>query len=755
MEQILLRYYGLTNSSHQSMVGYISLNFRIKSDQGQYVLKIYDYSEWEHAEILAETALIEQISHLNEKNISRPVHNNLGESITVISTENGKKIYRLLSYVEGIFLAEAEHTPSLYRSLGKFMGQVDLSLLNFRSTGIESRKLAWDLQNIHLVRPLIDQVKDPNRQKLVEHFFVQWDLNVYPKLSGLRQSIIHNDGNDWNVLVNNGQITGIIDFGDSVYTALINELAITMAYALLGKETPLDWASHIIEGFHDAYPLEKKELDILYYLIAGRLITTVCKSAVEKTLQPDKEYITISEEPAWRLLAQWIQINPIAAKNSFYEAAGFSITPVQALEEVVAKRRNVISASLSLSYSQPIHMASAAFQYMFDQSGNTYLDAYNNIAHVGHQHPSVVAAIQNQAGTLNTNTRYLYDSLSEYGELLLSKFPSSLNKVFFVNSGSAASDLAVRLAQNFTARKAMAVMEHGYHGNTRVGIDISHYKYTSKGGKGRNTDIIEAPIPDGYRGKYKGVSNDVGESYANDLIQQLNQSGKEIAGFISEPIVGCGGQVPLAPGYLTEVYQYMRSQGGVCISDEVQTGFGRLGEYFWGYEMQQVVPDIVVLGKPMGNGHPIGAVVTTDAIADAFDNGMEFFSSFGGNPVSCEVGKAVLSVIEKEKLQENALHVGNYFKESLKSLQTEFPVIGDIRGNGLFLGLELIKDDNLRPNTELAQLIMNEFRNKHILISTDGPYDSVIKSKPPLCFSKENVDQVIHELFRILKREAR
>ena len=235
----------------------------------------------------------------------------------------------------------------------------------------------------------------------------------------------------------------------------------------------------------------------------------------------------------------------------------------------------------------------------------------------------------------------------------------------------------------------------------------------------------------------------------------MSEGHQEIAGFISEPIVGCGGQVPLAPGYLTEVYGYIRDKGGVCISDEVQTGFGRLGEFFWGYEMQQVVPDIVVLGKPMGNGHPIGAVVTTDAIADAFDNGMEFFSSFGGNPVSCEVGKAVLLVMEDERLQENAQLVGSYFKESLIALQTKYPVIGDIRGNGLFLGIELIKDQNLTPNTQLAQLIKNEFRRKHILISTGGPYDSVIKSKPPLCFSKNNVDQVINELSEILKREAR
>lgn len=746
MEQILLDHYKLKNCSLKSMAGYISENYKVTSDQGVFVLKVYEHSNIIHEDLLAENELISRLTHLNKSQVSQPVANINEEAVTI----HGNKIYRLLSFVEGTFLAEATHTPELFESVGSFMADIDLSLMDFRNAGIESRRLEWDLQHLNLVKPLADHIQDPIKRKLLKHFFIQWELNVYPKLSELRQSAIHNDGNDWNLLTKENEVTGIIDFGDSVYTALIYELAITIAYSLLDKEEPLKWATQIIRGYQKKLPLEKKELDLLYYLIAGRLITTVCESAQEKLSQPDSEYVTISEKPAWHLLGQWIKINPTLARNKFYEAAGFEKPEVDSIEHAISRRKKVTGSNLSLSYKKPIYMESAAFQYMFDRYGNTYLDAYNNIPHVGHQHPEVVATAQKQLGKLNTNTRYMYDSLHEYAELLLAKFPNPLTKVFFVNSGSAASDLAIRIAQNFTNKKSIAVMEHGYHGNTRIGIDISHYKYNGFGGRGKDNNIIEATLPDTYRGEFKGNSVETGSSYASEFIETLKHSNQEVAAFISEPVVGCGGQVPLAPGYLKQVYGYVRSQGGVCISDEVQTGFGRLGDYFWGYEMQDVIPDIVVLGKPIANGHPMGAVITTDAIADSFDNGMEFFSSFGGNPISCEIGKAVLQVIEDEKLQENAKVVGDYHMASLRELQKKFPVIGDVRGSGLFIGIEFIKDESLTPNTELAQHIKNFFREKQILISTDGPYDSVIKSKPPLCFSKENVDQVVETLRDVL-----
>ena len=746
MEALLLENYGLTGCAFKKLAGYISTNYRIKCDQGIFLLKVYPFSDDEKAQIEAEMAMIECLDHLDDQSVSTPIANRKGEKLTQLDG----KIYRLMSFVQGVFLSEATPSLEMYESLGRFVGKMDFKLQSFRNMAIESRKLDWDLNALPKIEGLMMHLSNVGDQNLVRHFYLQWQVNVQPQLENLRKAIIHNDANDWNVLCDDDQVSGIIDFGDACYTSLINELAICLAYALFNKEEPLTWAGKIIKGYHQELVLQKEELDLLYYLIAGRLITSLCFSSYDFKQQPDNEYIIISQKPALALLRKWLTINPLAARNSFYRACDFPIPKVADIDKVKAERFQVVSPILSISYKEPIHMSSAAFQYMYDAHGNTFLDAYNNIPHVGHQHPRVVEAGRQQMARLNTNTRYLYDQLAAYGSKLLAKFPAPLNKVYFVNSGSAASDLAVRLAQNYTGRQSMMVMEHGYHGNTRLGIDISHYKYTSRGGKGKAQQIIEAPLPDVYRGAYRG--EDAGAQYATQAKRLIEN--KPIAGFIAEPIVGCGGQVPLAPGYLQALYPAIRAQGGLCISDEVQTGFGRMGSHFWGFEMQGVVPDIVVLGKPMGNGHPMGAVVTTDAIAEAFDNGMEFFSSFGGNPVSCATGMAVLDVIEEEGLQQNALEAGRYYQEQLKALQNEFPQIGDVRGSGLFIGMELIKDEQLTPDTALAGLIKNEMRKRHILLSTDGPYDSVIKTKPPLCFNKSNVEEVVENLAQIMKRHT-
>ena len=752
MEELLLNHYNLSNVSLQKMEGYISTNYKVDARQGTFVLKVYPAEAKE--DVLAETEMIEHLTHLNASSLSKPIPNTKAELITLANINGEAKLLRLLTFVEGDFLAEVNQTPDLLYSLGQFMAEIDKSLVHFRNKGIEARKLDWDLQHINQCRALGTDISDPAERKLVDYFFLQWDQQVHPQLASLRKAIIHNDANDWNILVKENRVSGIIDFGDSVYTPLINELAITITYSVFGKEDPIASALPIIEGYTSILKLFEEEIDLLYYLIAGRLIMSVCKSAHEKKLKPESEYITISEKPAWDLLRKWVTINPLHAKNEFRKAAGLPLQEIPEIDEVLERRYTSLSPIMSVSYKKPIYMESAAFQFMFDRYGSSFLDAYNNIPHVGHQHPRVVESGQRQMAKLNTNTRYLYDPLQEYAEKLLSKFPSTLNKVYFVNSGSAASDLAVRLAQTYSQKQGMVVMEHGYHGNTRMGIDISPYKYQSKGGKGKAHHIIEAAIPDTYRGAYRNNNGEAGMAYANDLLEKIRSHEGGIAGFIAEPIIGCGGQVPLAKGYLQAVYPAIRAQGGVCISDEVQTGFGRMGNHFWGYEMQGVVPDIVILGKPMGNGHPMGAVVTTEAIAEAFNNGMEFFSSFGGNPVSCAIGSAVLDVIEEEQLQQNASMVGDYFMDQLRQLQNEFTTIGDVRGSGLFIGVEFIKDDQLTPNTELAQRIKNELRNRHILVSTDGPYDSVIKSKPPLCFTKSNVDQVIEEMRQVLSTNS-
>lgn len=748
MERFLNTNWNLSKPKMKRIDGYSNSNFKVENGGEKYILKVYPFEKTRTDWTEAENKILLWLSKKAPNRFPVPQKTLKGKTVA-IDAEN-KKVCRLLSWLEGEFLSDVPQTPELFQSFGEFLAEMDATLQNYHDYVIEARHFEWDLQHFtQVASEKMHCISNSSDRKLVNYFLLQHRENVLPELHKLRKSVIHGDANDRNVLVQKGMVSGIIDFGDMCFSQLINELAIGITYAIMAKENPVEWACHIISGYHKKLPLQKSEIELLYWLIAARLCMSVCHSASEKLRQPENEYITISEKPAWELLQKWVQVNPVIARNHFLKAAEFSVPTEKTENEIKSERLKSVSSIFSVSYKKPIYMERAAFQYMFDKYGNSYLDAYNNIPHVGHSHPRVVEAGQKQMARLNTNTRYLYDELNRYTAHLLKYFPKPLSKVFLVNSGSAATDLALRMARHFTGRKKIAVVEHGYHGNTQAGIEISHYKFSGKGGAGASENVVCLPIPDSFRGEFR--FENAGVSFAKQAIQQIQNEKEKPAAFIAEPIVGCGGQVPLAKGYLKEIYKEIRRQCGVCISDEVQTGFGRLGQFFWGFEMHGVIPDIVILGKPMGNGHPMGAVVTTNEIADAFNNGMEFFSSFGGNPVSCAIGDAVLNVLEEEQLQQNAKTVGDYYLLELTRLRQKYDCIGEVRGSGLFIGFEFVKDRfTLEPDTELARKIKNQLREKFILVSTDGPFDNIIKSKPPLCFSEENVDEVIFAIEKIL-----
>ncbi|MFK7833478.1 MAG: aminotransferase class III-fold pyridoxal phosphate-dependent enzyme [Winogradskyella sp.] len=729
--------------------GYDNVNYLLKTETDKFIFKTYKFSEDMLALIEAENSILNTLK--KDQSFPEPIAFKDGNFIKITDIDNTKTICRLLTFLDGDFLGDVNHTPNLVESIGAFTAQMNLQLLKINNYVLKARQWEWDLQYLQLNKKYIPDIEDSSNRNLVSYFFQQYELHVNPKLPELRKSIIHNDVNEWNILVKDNAISGLIDFGDLAHSYVINEVAIAITYACYDKDKPLEWAIHFLKGYHKILPLEKKELDILYYLIAGQLCTSLCNSAHAKKADPENSYASSSEKNELKMLHKWITINPIQAKNQFYKALSFKIETPKSTTDLITNRHNVSSPILSLSYHDPIYMVGSAFQYMYDAYGNTFLDAYNNIPHIGHSHPEITKNATKQIATLNTNTRYLFDEFSEYAETLLSKFPKSLDTVFFVNSGSAASDLAIRLAHAHTKHNTIMVMEHGYHGNTQASIDISHYKYNNKKGQGQKNHILKTAIPDTYRGKYTNNDGNAGKAYAKDAIAQIENTNLPISAFITEPIVGCGGQVPLAKGYLKEIYPAIRKQGGVCISDEVQTGFGRLGDYFWGFEAQNVTPDIVILGKPIANGHPMGAIVTTKAIAESFSKGVEFFSSFGGNPVSCKIALTVLNEIETSQLQQNAKEVGDYYQSLFKQLKEKYNCIGDVRGSGLFIGVEIVKENSIEANTELAHHIKNELRHRYILISTDGPYDSVIKTKPPLCFTKENALKVVNEIESILE----
>lgn len=422
-------------------------------------------------------------------------------------------------------------------------------------------------------------------------------------------------------------------------------------------------------------------------------------------------------------------------------------------ENIQARRKECIGGNLSVSYRTPLHIVRGHRQYLYDHCGRAFLDAVNNVPHVGYSHPRVNAAAIRQMRVLNTNTRYLHKTLVEYAERLAATMPDPLNICYFVNSGSEANDLALRLAFAHTGRRDLVVLEGAYHGHLSSLIDISPYKFDGPGGTGAPSHVHQAPVPDEYRGRFRGGS--AAEQYARELKVKIDSVPDGIAAFICESLLGCGGQIELPQGYLHEAYQHVRDAGGVCIADEVQVGFGRMGSDFWGFQTQQVTPDIVVLGKPMGNGHPLAGVVTTAEIAHSFDNGMEFFSTFGGNPVSCIVGMAVLDVIESENLQKNAELTGTLLKKALQDLKEAHPIIGDVRGRGLFLGVELVRDrETQEPADREATYIANRMRDHGILISTDGPLHNVLKIKPPMVFHPENAIRLAYTLNAILQEDG-
>lgn len=741
MISLLKTEFGLSQCTITKLDGYDNCNYLVASNSEKYVFKTYTYNKALLDVLKAENKALQFLKKPKCKTFPKPIPFLSGEFIKVLEIDGKQTIGRMLSFLEGTFLGDTKISKPLLQSLGTFLATLNLKLQTFENHVYRGRQWEWDIQYLNLNKKYLNAIPNAHDRNIVHYFFKQFEENVMPLLPELRKQIIHNDANEWNLLVQDQTISGIIDFGDLAHSHLINEVAVALTYACYDKENPLEWASIILSSYHKVLPLEAKEIKILYYLIAARLCISVCNSANSKRIDPDNQYATGSEKKAWQMLHKWLRINPIKAENRFREAIGLLPLQPPPIAERISKRHHYISPIVSMSYEEPIAMEQSAFQYMYDSYGNTFLDAYNNIPQVGHSHPKIVEAGQRQMAKLNTNTRYHYDLLPKYAEKLLSKFPESLNRVFFVNSGSAASDLAIRLVHAHTNAKKIMVMEHGYHGNTQMSIDISDYKFNNPKGEGQKKYIIKTDIPDTYNGKYKG--KDAGTRYADDAIRQIKDSEETIAAFISEAIVGCGGQVPLADGYLEAIYPAIREQGGLCISDEVQTGFGRLGDHFWGFEKHYVIPDIVILGKPIGNGHPMGAVITTQKVAASFEKGVEFFSSFGGNPVSCAIGLAVLEVIEDEQLQENAKIVGSFYKSLLQSLQQKYQCIGDVRGSGLFLGIEIVDGKTLKADTQLAQHIKNQLRQKHILISTDGPYDSVLKTKPPLCFTKENAQEVV------------
>ncbi|SLN65913.1 aminotransferase class III-fold pyridoxal phosphate-dependent enzyme [Ruegeria meonggei] len=441
--------------------------------------------------------------------------------------------------------------------------------------------------------------------------------------------------------------------------------------------------------------------------------------------------------------------NPAALLNLPDDKVFYRPTDKQA---ILKGRHDHFGGNLSLTYDDPVMLVRGWKHHMFDEWGRPYLDAYNNVPHVGHAHPRIQAVAADQLRRMNSNTRYLHPAQTAFADKLLSKLPDHLSVCFFVNSGTEANELALRLARAHTSAKGIVTPDHGYHGNTNAAVAISAYKFNKSGGIGQADWVELVEVADEYRGSFRRNDPDRARKYADlvdPAIAALQDRGQGVAGFIAETFPSVGGQIIPPIGYLPAVYEKIRAAGGVCIADEVQTGLGRLGAYYFGFEHQGALPDIVVMGKPIGNGHPLGVLVTTKEIAQNFDNGIEFFSTFGGSTLSCRIGKEVLDIVDDEGLQDNAHAMGVRLMDGLRQIEGDFACVGDVRGMGLFLGVELINPDG-SEGTEICKYVKNRMRDHRILIGSEGPKDNILKIRPPLTIEADDVDMILWALRDVL-----
>lgn len=414
---------------------------------------------------------------------------------------------------------------------------------------------------------------------------------------------------------------------------------------------------------------------------------------------------------------------------------------------LLERRYRVLGKASPLFYENPLHIVRGEGVWLYDADGRRYLDAYNNVPHVGHCHPRVVEAIARQAATLNIHTRYLHENIVEYAERLTATFDAPLSTAIFACTGSEANDVAMQMARFCTGNQGFIATDFAYHGNTTAVWTVSSY-FTPEEEQGPFVRTV--PAPDSYRLADGIGGGDPAEAYAGTVqaaVDALESSGAGVAGILFDTIYSSEGLPDVPADYVRKAVACVRKAGGLYIADEVQPGFGRMGDHLWGYQHYGVVPDIVTLGKPMGNGHPISGVIARENLVTEFGNARMYFNTFGGNPVSCAAGLAVLEVLREEGLMEHAREVGEHVQAGLRELQGRHPLIGDVRGRGLFFGAELVRDrKTLEPATAEAGRLVNAMRNRGVLISRIGGHDNILKMRPPMPFTRENADLLLSVL---------
>ena len=737
-------------------------NFAVVDADGDgWVLKVSNAAE-DPGVVEMEVEAVERIAEVDPSlPVPRARPTLEGEPIGRIEIAGGgTHLVRLIPLLPGRNAKPEELTGEHVRSIGTVVARVGHALRGFFHPAA-GRVILWDQQHLPRLFPHAALVESGQRRDLLERVLERFSERVLPALPTLRSQVIHNDVTLDNLLVDaGGTVTGIIDFGDMAHTALVFDIPATLQSLFRERDDIFEVATAFLDGYGSVLPLEDAEAQLLADLLAGRMAQTILISAHRTRQYPDNAYIRGWSEPAWTLLAQLESVGFDEAGRRLAAAARRPPPALRAAgwiadDELAARRRRVLGSALEpLTYRRPLHLVRGEGAWMFDARGRGYLDAYNNVPVVGHSHPRVVEAIARQAATLNTNTRYLHENVVELAERLTATMPGGLDTVMFVNSGSEANDLAWRLATTVTGGDTGLVTDWAYHGVTAAIADFSPSEWPM-GEQPASVETFRAPNT--YRGAY-AEAKDPRRFASEELSAAANRvaarARRPAALFLDAAFTADGIFVPPA-SVVGAIVAGARDAGALYVADEVQSGFGRTGDDLWGFAAWDVVPDLVTLGKPMGNGHPVAAVITRAEIADRFGAQTTFFSTFGGNPVACAAALAVLDVIEDEQLIANARAVGGWIRNGFADLATRHHVIGDVRGRGLMLGVELVTDPGSRqPAGDLAARTKDEMRARGVLIGTTGRYGNTLKIRPPLTIRRDEAALIVTTLDEVLTELA-
>jgi len=758
------RHFGLTGEI-EPLYSERDQNFRLRAHSGDWTLKIASVEETPEM-IDCQIRTLRHIERIDPGLPVPRVHPTLegGSSVTVSRGADSYIVY-LLSYLPGVIAEKAPSTETLLRHHGSLVARLGRAMRGFFHPAAGGRELLWDIRMAERFLPHVAKLQDPARRETARAFIENFAASTLPRLEGMRAQLIHGDVNPHNLLVDPAEtdrITGIIDFGDMIHAPLILDLAAAAADFLLDKENVVDVIETVADGYHAVTPLEPAEAEVLYDLIVMRLLQTALIAAWRMAETPGTpNYLNANFDGSFQVLDELHRVGREVMTQRIRRVCGLTARERSAVasqnrpstQELLKRRHRLMGRDLPLFYDPPLHLVRGRDVWLFDADGRRYLDVYNNVAHVGHCHPRVVEAIVRQARLLNTNTRYLGTQVIEYCERLAALFPGRRMVSAFVNSGSEADDIAWRMAKAYTGNSGGLTMEFAYHGITDA-IDAFSPSGSLTGALAPH--IRTLPAPDDYRGPFKRGEVDLAGRYAagaDAAIASLREAGMAPAAFMVDSTFLTNGVLEAPPGYLAAVFDKVRAAGGLCIADEVQAGFGRMGKTMWGHQHYNVTPDIVTLGKPVGNGHPLGVVITTPEIMEAFLRQTAFFSTFGGNNVSSAAGLAVLDVIEEERLIDNATEVGAYLKQGLKALMPKHGLIGDVRGIGLVVGIELVRDRReLTPAKAETQRLLNLMRDEGVLIGSEGLHGNILKLRPPIVFRREHADLTIAALDRAFRR---